>query len=107
MQSTKNPSLVFYIMWASVGLISLFDLYLAIEHQDTILEQEENPLAKAIILCCGMATFTVVKIVGTLICMLVVRKAYEKSKKLGWALCAPIFLLQVWLLWYLLFAGPE
>ena len=107
MQITRNPNLVFYIMWASIGLISLFDLFLAIEHQDTILEYEENPLAKAIILHCGMATFTIVKIAGTLACMLIVRRAYEKSKKLGWALCAPIFLLQVWLLWYLLFAGPE
>ena len=97
---------LFLTLWFCIGIISLFDLYLAIEHQDIIADYEENPIAKAIIVSGGLAVFSAVKILGTLIAMCFMLKAYQFSSKLGWALTLPIFLFQTWLLWYLLFAGP-
>ena len=97
---------LFWRIWFSIGLISLFDLCLAIEHRDVIHEIEQNPVAKAIIVSYGLAVFSVVKILGTLTAMWFMLKAYRFSNKLGWALTLPIFLFQIWLLWYLLFSGP-
>jgi hypothetical protein len=97
---------LFLFIWLCIGLISLFDLCLAIQHRDIIHEVEENPIAKAIIVSGGLAVFSAVKILGTLIAMCFMLKAYQFSNKLGWALTLPIFLFQIWLLWYLLFSGP-
>jgi hypothetical protein len=98
---------LFRFMWLSIGIISLVDLCLAIEHRDVIREIEQNPIAKAIIVSSGLAVFSVVKILGTLFAMWFMLKAYCLSNKLGWALTLPIFLFQIWLLWYLLFSGPS
>jgi hypothetical protein len=97
---------LFLTLWFCIGIISLFDLYLAIEYQDIIEDHEENPIAKAIIVSHGLAVFSVVKILGTLTAMWFMLKAYQFSNKLGWALTLPIFLFQTWLLWYLLFSVP-
>ena len=60
---------LFRYMWLSIGIISVVDLCLAIEHRDVIHETEQNPIAKAIIVSCGLAVFSVVKILGTLVAM--------------------------------------
>jgi energy-coupling factor transporter transmembrane protein EcfT len=98
---------LFRYMWLGIGIISVVDLCLAIEHRDVIHETEQNPIAKAIIVSCGLAVFSVVKILGTLAAMWFMLQAYRFSSKLGWALTLPIFLFQTWLLWYLLFSGPS
>jgi len=106
----KNiPNAMFYVMWLLVGAISLIDLFLALwfldpSHMDFLRTQEKNPIViKLIELTGDMSFFTVCKVVGTAVSLLIVRKIYLSNRKWGLSIVSGMFIFQACLLYYLLF----
>jgi len=103
--------ILFYTMWSVVGIISAFDLFLALWFLDpncmeALKDQEKNPLViKLIELSGDMSLFTICKVLGTLVSLFVVLKIFTHNRKWGLSIVSGIFIFQVCLLYYLLFGA--
>jgi len=109
MLSQKTNDIIFYAMLVAIGLISLFDLYLAItlldpSNSSAFEATEKNPIVVRMVLITGdFSLFIPLKIIGTVVSMLITKRIYNKNRKWGTSICAGVFVFQLALLAYLAF----
>lgn len=109
MFSKKLNDKILYSMLVAIGLISLFDLYLAVTLLDPsnssgFKATEKNPVIVNIVLLTGdFSIFIPCKIIGTAVSMFITKRIYDKSRKRGTSICVGVFIFQLLLLAYLAF----
>lgn len=87
----------------AIGLISVWDLFLAVKYRHFLIEFEENPIGRLIIIVDDgdIALFVLTKFAGTVIVLGVLALIYEKLKAKTQAIILPIFMFQLFVLFYL------
>ena len=102
--TTKTRGIVFSTMWLIIGMISSYDLYLAVAHREELEQLELNPIGLWLIdLGDGdLSLFMGIKMAGTVTVLGILVLMYAGYKKLAWICCSTVAFLQVWLLVYLL-----
>ena len=107
MVTKKTTDFIFYAMWWTIGLISIFDLVLAVcllDPSSLSLLQEKNPIVVELVKLTGdFSLFIPCKLIGTIIALFVTKKIYNTDAKWGMSICAGVCLFQFCLLAYLLF----
>ena len=92
---------------ACIVLSTAIDIFWSIYLQDTLLENEKNPVAAAIIIVGeeaginGVALLCALKVVTTFIVVGVCRVLYKRSKKIGIPVTVGVTLFQLGLVFYL------
>jgi hypothetical protein len=92
---------------ACIVVATAIDIFWSIGLQDSLLENEKNPVAAAIIIAGenvginGVALLCALKVVTTFIVITVCRMLYKRSKKIGIPVTVGVTLFQLSLVFYL------
>jgi len=92
---------------ACIVLATAIDIFWSIYLQDSLLENEKNPLAAAVIVAGenaginGVALLCSLKVVTTFIVVGVCRMLYRRSKRIGIPVTVGVTLFQLGLIFYL------
>ena len=90
---------VYSLLWLFVGYVSSYDMYLAIKNQNILLENEQNPIGRYLIIEDGgsVALFMSVKFFGTVLTLGFLSLLYKYKENWAWismiALCFFQFIL--------------
>ena len=85
-------------------LVSLIDHYLTIKLQDTILEEEQNPVGKFLILIDnGVALFMTIKMLCLWIICIILLSIYKDSKIRAYVCITALSIVQLLLIIYFLY----
>lgn len=94
---------LFYLsLVLGIGIISVYDNVISIACSGSLIETEQNPICKSIIKHGGIETLVAAKSITTILTTIILTGlVYTKYR------CSIIFvfLFQLWLFWYLSFAG--
>ena len=94
---------LFYLsLVLGIGIISAYDNVISIACSGSIIDTEQNPICKLIIKSGGVETLVTAKSITTILATVILTGlVYTKYR------CSIIFvfLFQLWLFWYLSFAG--
>ena len=94
---------LFYLsLVLGIGIISAYDNVISLACSSSIVETEQNPICKSIIKHGGVETLVTIKSITTILATLILTGlVYTKYR------CSIIFvfLFQLWLFWYLSYAG--
>lgn len=94
------------ILWAIIGLVCAYDVYLSVKYPDFLKHLEENPLGMWLISLDGgsPALFMAVKFASSMIVMSVLILSHRWYSRLCLVLTVPVALYQLCLMAYLTFA---
>ena len=99
----QDRKIYFAVMWLAIGLISAIDLYWAIKNQDLMLEMEENPIGRWLLLKDDgdVALFMGIKMAGTTLALGFLIFLYHYQRLFAWISIITLTILQFYLLHYL------
>ena len=99
----QDRKIYFAVMWLAIGLISAIDLYWAIKNQDLMLEMEENPIGRWLLLKDDgdVALFMGIKMAGTTLALGFRKFLYHYQRLFAWISIITLTILQFYLLHYL------
>lgn len=94
----------FWIVFTLVLSVSSVDLYLLITYQSVLLYVEKNSLGLWLIKMDSgsIALFSAVKMFGTCLSLMIYKKLFLTSRRLGYIIGYCIVAFQLWLISYLL-----
>lgn len=96
-----NPSYIVPI--APIMLASLYDIFVTIKTQSTLIEMELNPVARwLIMLDDGIALFITLKCAGNIVVILLLAHLMAAKPRIGWPVAWGLVILQTILLAILL-----
>ena len=95
--------IVFYVMVSAITIVSGIDVYFTVETQDTIINNEQNPIAKWIMECTSVSVFIGLKLITTVftVLLLQIMLSYAKISKYALMITFGIMLFQLGLLCYM------
>ncbi|MAZ56614.1 hypothetical protein CL653_02385 [bacterium] len=99
----QDHKIYFGVMWLAIGFISAIDLYWAVKNQDLMLEMEENPIGRWLLLKDDgdVALFMGVKMAGTTLALGLLICLYHYKKLYAWLSIISLTVAQFLLLHYL------
>lgn len=102
-QGYRGGLWIFAIQWLTIGIISAIDCYWSIRLQDSLYENEENPIGRYLIELDdgGIALFMMLKIIGTITALGILALLLKFKPKMAHISCFCICILQIALLLYL------
>lgn len=98
------PARWFWMLWAFIGVVSVFDALLVLVNQSEMLFVEENLLCYTLIKLDphGLSYFLPAKGAGTLLVLTILRAIYARMERHGMAITSGVALYQFALLFYFL-----
>lgn len=102
---TRRDNAFFWFVFTIVLMVSSVDLYLLIRYERVIMDTEENALGRWLIKMDSgsIALFSALKMFGTCLSLMIYKKIFLASRKLGYTVGSFVLAFQVWLFCYLLF----
>ena len=99
----RDRKLYFAVMWVAIGMISAIDLYWAVKNQHIMLEMEENPIGRWLLLQDDgdVALFMGIKMAGTTLALGILIFLYHYQRRFAWISIITLTILQFYLLHYL------
>tara|TARA_R100000008_G_scaffold19888_1_gene10258 strand:- start:155 stop:487 length:333 start_codon:yes stop_codon:yes gene_type:complete len=104
-----KKAILFEVCLAVIVLVTAIDIFWSIYLSESLLLNEENPLAKWIIRCGnaleinGVALLCALKVVGTFTVLTVCRAIYLRKPRWAWPVVIGVTSFQIWLFAYLHF----
>jgi hypothetical protein len=94
----------FWMLWAFIGVVSVFDAWLVLVNQSEMLFVEENLLCYTLIKLDphGLSYFLPAKGAGTLLVLAILRAVYARIERYGMAITSGVAFYQFGLLFYFL-----
>ncbi len=100
---TSCRQLLFPGLWLFIGLVSAFDTYLTIRFRDSLLDHEENPLARILLRLDHWEPSLLIsaKFLGSLLALGILTALHLRDRRLGLTVAGGLAAFQLGLLWYL------
>lgn len=95
--------ILFCFQWLTIGLISAYDLYLALKYRNFMYEGELNPVSREIMALDNwdLSVFAGFKMAGTILALGILALAYNLKIKIAQPVIWALFIFQIILLFIL------
>lgn len=83
----RLPAITFTLLWFFISFVEVYDIYLSLKYQDTLYENELNPIGKFLIDLDGgdVALFMTAKVAGIIMLITAIPLLlFFKKKRLAW-----------------------
>ncbi len=99
----SSRRLLFPGLWLFIAAVAAFDTYLTVKYQDSLLDLEQNPLARALLRLDGWEPSLLIgsKFLGSLIVLGILTVLHVRNRRLGLTVAGGLAAFQLGLLWYL------
>jgi hypothetical protein len=97
------PGLIFPALWLFIGAVAAFDTYLTVKYQEFLLQNEVNPLARALLWLDGWEPSLLIgsKFLGSLVVLGILTVLHVRNRRIGLTVAGGLAAFQLGLLWYL------
>ena len=100
--------ILLYLQLFIIVAVSCIDIFYTLLTAETIVEVEQNPIAKMIIRDYGVNKFIAIKTAATCLVVLIIQWSYyntkDSNKKALWTVLGAITVFQIWLYFWLVTA---